>query len=150
MAKPVPRPTPTEQPFYDACAAGKLVLQRCQSCGHVLFYPRTHCDACQSDQLVWENASGAGTIASYTVVRRGVSADFEAPYVIALIDLAEGPRLMSQVVDTGPDALAVGLSVRVDFAAWSEDITLPVFCLYPALNGGDAREQALPKREDDE
>ena len=138
MAKPVPRPTPTEQPFYDACAAGKLVLQRCQSCGHVLFYPRTHCDACQSDQLVWENASGAGTIASYTVLRRGVSADFETPYVIALIDLAEGPRIMSQVVDTGPNALAVGLSVRVDFAAWSEDITLPVFRLHPALNGRDA------------
>ena len=138
MAKPVPRPTPTEQPFYDACAAGKLVLQRCQSCGHVLFYPRTHCDACQSDQLVWENASGAGTIASYTVVRRGVSADFEAPYVIALIDLAEGPRMMSQVVDTGSDALAVGLSVRVDFAAWSEDITLPVFRLHPAPSGADA------------
>ena len=114
------------------------MLQRCQSCGHVLFYPRTHCDACQSDQLVWENASGAGTIASYTVVRRGVSADFEAPYVIALIDLAEGPRMMSQVVDTGPDALAVGLSVRVDFAAWSEDITLPVFRLHPVLNGGNA------------
>ena len=138
MAKPVPRPTPTEQPFYDACAAGKLVLQRCQSCGHVLFYPRTHCDACQSDQLVWEKTSGAGTIVSYTVVRRGVSADFEAPYVIALIDLAEGPRMMSQVVDTGPDALAVGLSVRVDFAAWSEDITLPVFRLHPAPNGADA------------
>ena len=138
MAKPVPRPTPTEQPFYDACAAGKLVLQRCQSCGHVLFYPRTHCDACQSDQLVWENASGAGTIASYTVVRRGVSADFEAPYVIALIDLAEGPRIMSQVVDTGPNALAVGRSVRVDFAAWSEDITLPVFLLDPALVSGEA------------
>ena len=69
------------------------MLQRCQSCGHVLFYPRTHCDACQSDQLVWENASGAGTIASYTVVRRGVSADFEAPYVIALIVLAEGRQL---------------------------------------------------------
>ena len=64
MAKPVPRPTPTEQPFYDACAAGKLVLQHCQNCGHVLFYPRTHCDACQSDQLLWEDASGAGTIAS--------------------------------------------------------------------------------------
>ena len=138
MAKPVPRPTPTEQPFYDACAAGNLVLQRCQSCGHVLFYPRTHCDACQSDQLVWENASGAGTIASYTVVRRGVSADFRPPYVIALIDLAEGPRMMSQVVDTGPDALAVGLSVRVDFATWSEDITLPVFRLHPEPNGGDA------------
>ena len=138
MAKPIPRPTPAEQPFYDACAEGKLVLQRCQHCGHVLFYPRTHCDACQSDQLAWEDASGAGTIASYTVVRRAVSADFEAPYVIALIDLAEGPRMMSQIIDADPDALAVGLSVRVDFAAWSEDITLPVFRLQPALDGGDA------------
>ena len=137
MAKPVPRPTPTEQPFYDACAAGKLVLQRCQSCGHVLFYPRTHCDACQSDQLVCENASGAGTIASYTVVRRGVSADFEAPYVIALIDLAEGPRMMSQIINVDFDALSVGLSVTVDFAFWSEDITLPVFRLLPASDGGD-------------
>ena len=138
MAKPLPRPTPNEQPFYDACAEGKLVLQRCQSCGHVLFYPRTHCDACQSDQLVWEDASGVGSIASYTVVRRGVSADFVPPYVIALIDLAEGPRMMSQIIDTEPDALAVGLSVKVDFAAWSEDITLPLFRLYPALNVGDA------------
>ena len=132
MTKPAPRPTPTEQPFYDACAEGKLMLQRCQNCGHVVFYPRTHCDACQSDQLVWETASGVGTIASYTVVRRGVSADFEAPYVIALIDLAEGPRMMSQIVDADFDALGVGLSVSVDFAAWSEDITLPVFRLHPA------------------
>ena len=136
MTKPLPRPTPTEQRFYDACPAGKLMLQRCQSCGHVLFYPRTHCDACQSEQLVWEDASGAGTIASYTVVRRGVSPDFEAPYVIALIDLAEGPRMMSQIIDADPDALEVGLSVRVDFAAWSEDITLPVFRLHPALDDG--------------
>ena len=136
MTKPAPRPTPTEQPFYDACAEGKLMLQHCQSCGHVVFYPRTHCDACKSDQLVWETASGVGTIASYTVVRRGVSADFEAPYVIALIDLAEGPRMMSQIVDAEPDALAGGLSVKVDFTAWSEDITLPVFRLHPALDDG--------------
>ncbi len=108
------------------------MLQRCQNCGHVVFYPRTHCDACQSDQLVWETASGVGTIASYTVVRRGVSADFAAPYVIALIDLAEGPRMMSQIVDADFEALGVGLSVSVDFAAWSEDITLPVFRLHPA------------------
>ena len=138
MAKPTPRPTPTEQPFYDACARGELVLQHCQNCDHVLFYPRTHCDACQSDQLAWKTASGAGTIASYTVVRRGVSADFEAPYIIALIDLAEGPRMMSQIIDSDSEALAVGLSVKVGFAAWSEDITLPVFRLHPALDAEDA------------
>ena len=138
MAKPLPRPTPTEQPFYDACARGELILQHCQHCGHVLFYPRSHCDACQSEQLVWRRASGAGFIASYTVVRRGVSADFEAPYVIALVDLAEGPRMMSQIVGADLDGLAVGLPVKVDFAAWSEDITLPLFRLHPALDSGDA------------
>ena len=79
----------------------------------------------------------AGRIASYTVVRRGVSADFEAPYVIALIDLEEGPRMMSQIIEADPEALAVGLSVTVDFAAWSEEITLPVFRLHPALAGDD-------------
>ena len=134
MAKPLPRPTPTEQPFYDACALGELILQRCEHCGHVLFYPRTHCDACQSEHLVWQRASGAGVIASYTVVRRGVSADFAAPYVIALVDLVEGPRMMGQIVDVDFDALAVGLSVTVDFVSWSEDITLPVFRLHPALD----------------
>ena len=134
MAKPTPRPTPTEQPFYDACAQHQLILQHCQGCGHVLFYPRTHCDHCQSEQLVWKEASGQGSIASYTIVRRGVSADFEAPYVIALIDLAEGPRMMSQIIEAEPETLAVGLSVSVDFAAWSEDITLPVFRLHHALD----------------
>ena len=128
------RPTPTEQPFYDACARGELTLQHCQHCGHVLFYPRTHCDACQSEQLFGQRASGAGVIASYTVVRRGVSADFEVPYVIALVDLVEGPRMMSQIVDVDFDALAVGVSVNVDFASWSEEITLPVFRLPPAMD----------------
>ena len=71
-------------------------------------------------------------------MRRGVSADFEAPYIIALIDLAEGPRMMSQIIDSDSEALAVGLSVKVDFAAWSEDITLPVFRLHPALDAEDA------------
>lgn len=132
MAKPSPRPTPTEQPFYDACSRGELLLQHCESCAHVLFYPRTHCDQCHSEQLTWQVAAGAGTIASYTVVRRGVSSDFEAPYVIALIDLAEGPRMMSQIVDADTEKLAVGLPVMVDFAQWSEDITLPVFRLQAA------------------
>ncbi len=134
MAKPTPRPTPTEQPFYDACAQHQLILQHCQSCEHVLFYPRTHCDQCHSEQLVWREASGQGSIASFTVVRRSVSANFEVPYIIALIDLAEGPRMMSQIIEAEPEALAVGLAVSVDFALWPEDITLPVFRLHPALD----------------
>jgi len=77
--------------------------------------------------------SGKGTIVSYTVVRRAVSEAFTAPYVIALIDLVEGPRMMSQIVDTEPEALTVGQSVSVAFEAWSDDIKLPVFKLHGVL-----------------
>lgn len=136
MAKPTPRPTPTEAPFYEGCARGELMLQQCQTCQRVLFYPRTHCDGCQSETLSWERASGAGTVASFTVVRRAVSTDFEAPYVIALIDLDEGPRMMSHIVGIDPEAVSVGMPVTVDFAAWTEDITLPVF--RPANSDGSS------------
>lgn len=129
MSRPTPTPTPTEQPFYDACQRGELLLQHCDHCEHVVFYPRTHCDACQGDALSWLPASGEGTIATYTVVRRGVSADFPAPYIIALIDLAEGPRMMSQIIDADPDTVSSGLSVTVDFESWSDSIRLPVFRL---------------------
>ena len=129
MSRPIPRPSPTEQPFYEACARGELKLQYCKPCTRFLFYPRTHCDRCHSPQLDWEQVSGKGTIASYTVVRRAVSEAFTAPYIIALIDLAEGPRMMSQVINAEPDALAVGHTVSVDFAAWSDEIKLPVFRL---------------------
>ncbi|MDA7595138.1 OB-fold domain-containing protein [Luminiphilus sp.] len=129
MSRPTPIPTPTEQPFYDACQRGELLLQHCDHCEHVVFYPRTHCDACQGDALSWLPASGEGTIATYTVVRRGVSADFPAPYIIALIDLAEGPRMMSQIIDADPETVSSGLSVTVDFESWSDSIRLPVFRL---------------------
>lgn len=68
-------------------------------------------------------------IASFTVVRRAVSPAYQAPYVVALIDLAEGPRMMSAIVDAEPEQLAVGVTVAVDFQAWSDDISLPVFRL---------------------
>jgi len=132
MAKPVPRPTPTEKAFYEGCRRSQLLLQQCDDCRHVIFYPRTHCDQCHSEQLSWHASSGHGVIASFTIVRRGVSADFEAPYVIALIDLDDGPRMMSQIIDCDPELIRVDQRVTVDFAPWSEEITLPVFKLHPA------------------
>jgi len=133
MSRPTPRPSPTELPFYEACARGELTLQHCEPCDRFLFYPRTHCDHCHNPALEWQQVSGKGTIASYTVVRRAVSEAFTAPYVIALIDLVEGPRMMSQIVDTEPEALAVGQTLSVAFEAWSEDIKLPVFKLHGVL-----------------
>ena len=134
MSRPTPRPSPTELPFYEACARGELALQHCEPCDRFLFYPRTHCDHCHNPTLNWQRVSGKGTIVSYTVVRRAVSEAFTAPYVIALIDLVEGPRMMSQIVDTKPEALAVGQTVSVAFEAWSDDIKLPVFKLHSVLS----------------
>ena len=81
------------------------------------------CSHCGSRALNWRAVSGKGRIASFTVVRRGVSSAYEAPYVVALIDLQEGPRMMSQIVELNPDTtdLRVGAEVEVSFAVWFFD-----------------------------
>ena len=128
-----PRPTAVSEPYWQGCAEGELRLQHCSSCSSYQFYPRIVCAACGAKDLAWKQASGRGRIASFTVVRRGVSAAYEAPYVIALIDLEERVRLMSQIVvpDPGDDRLRVGAAVRVTFEKWSSDVTVPVFELAP-------------------
>jgi len=115
--------------YIAGCRVGELRLQRCGSCGIYQFYPRIICGSCLSDELEWSAASGRGEIRSFTVVRRPISKAYEAPYVVALIKLEEGPTLMSHIVDCAPEAVAVGLPVQVQFAAWSENVTLPVFTL---------------------
>ncbi len=127
MEKIQPRPTTLSEPYWQGCREGELRLQHCQTCGKAQFYPRLLCSHCQSKDLSWVVASGQGQIASYTVVRRGVSEAYPAPYIVALIHLAEGPRLMSHIVDTDPDEIAVGDHVQVMFTAWSQEMTLPVF-----------------------
>ena len=127
MQRPLPTPSPLEQPYFDGCREGELRLQTCNHCHRAQFYPRVLCSHCGHDDLSWQPASGLGVVASFTVARRAVSQAFEAPYVIALIDLEEGVRLMSHVVDVDPDAVTVGLPVTVAFEAWSEDVTMPIF-----------------------
>jgi uncharacterized OB-fold protein len=127
MSKVLPRPTETSAPYWAGCAEGVLRLQQCNACQQYQFYPRIFCSHCGNNELQWREASGRGRIASYTVVQRGVSKDYPAPYVVILVDLEEGPRMMSSLVETEPDSVAVGASVKVEFAAWSEDTTVPVF-----------------------
>ncbi len=129
MTRVLPRPTPTTQLWFDGCQEGELRLQYCPDCGSYQFYPRTLCTSCAGLNLEWRAASGCGRIASFSIVRRGVSKAYVAPYTVALIDLEEGPRMMSMIVDAEPEAVSVGALVQVDFEAWSEDITMPVFKL---------------------
>jgi hypothetical protein len=105
--------------FWEAWAAGRLLIQRCESCGHAQFYPRIICVACGSAKPQWVDASGRGVIYSYTVVRRAPSAVFAdfVPYVIALVDLEEGPRLMANVIADDLAAVQCGVRVQADAGA---------------------------------
>jgi uncharacterized OB-fold protein len=107
-------------------------MQRCVGCQAYQFYPRTICSHCGGRDLEWSVVSGRGQIKSFTTVRRGISRAYEAPYVIALINLEEGPCMMSSLVGCGPDTVVVGARVSVAFESWSTDIEMPVFKLVKA------------------
>lgn len=125
-----PAPDPDTEAFWSASTEGRLLVQRCTVCGHHQLYARAHCLACRST-VEWVEASGEGTVYSYTVVHQPFSRRFAdvAPYVVALVDLAEGPRLMTNVVDCEPDEVEVGAAVRVSFHPVSEEASLPLFVL---------------------
>ena len=135
MNRILPRPTELSRPYWDGCGEGILRLQQCLECSRFQFYPRIICSHCGSSQLHWQVASGRGVIASFTIVQRGISAAYPAPYVVALIDLEEGPRMMSQVIDPDPRRLHIGAPVDVAFESWSEGIKLPVFRLSDHARG---------------
>ncbi|HMO96888.1 MAG TPA: Zn-ribbon domain-containing OB-fold protein [Tepidiformaceae bacterium] len=125
---PLPTPTPISQPFWDAAREHRLTLQRCSN-GHVFYYARSHCPKCLSNQLTWFDASGKGTVYSYTVARRPTSWEFEndGDFVIAVIELEEGPRMTSRLVEIDPDAVRIGQAVEVVFDDINGEIALPYF-----------------------
>ena len=127
--KHLPRPTAQSRPFWDGCREGRLLLQKCSVCGLCQFYPRLMCVHCDAETLEWSEAAGSGRIASFTIVRRAVSAAYapEAPYVVALVALDEGPVMMSNIVDCDPESLDVGTRVRVLFEEWTPEISVPKF-----------------------
>jgi len=129
IEKPIPVITTESRPFWDGCRDGRLMLQQCGDCGGWIYYPRALCTHCHSDNLEWKQASGEGVIYSYTVCRRPAGPAFkeEVPYVVALIDLKEGPRMLSNVIGCAPEAVRIGQDVRVRFEALNDEVTLPKF-----------------------
>lgn len=112
-----PEVSPEAEPFWEATGSGRLMLQRCPACSAPVWYPRGMCPGCGGTTLEWFEASGAGTVYSFTVVRRGATGAYRdvGPYVLAYVELAEGPRVLTNVVDCDPDTLEVGTSVRALF-----------------------------------
>jgi uncharacterized OB-fold protein len=129
--KPLPVINEESRPFWEGCKRHELVLQHCAACGAFQYYPRALCRACHSDRLGWEPVSGEGSIYSYTVCHRPAGPAFtpDVPYVVALIALAEGPRMVSNIVTDDPDAVRIGQPVRVTFEDVTDEITLPKFVL---------------------
>ncbi len=128
VARPLPQPTPETQHFWDGTRAGELRLQRCDDCSNVYFPPRPFCPGCGSKAVQIFAASGKGTLHSYVINERPHPA-WDEPYAIAIVELAEGPRMMSNITSCPqtPEALQLDMELTVDFTPVSDDITLPLF-----------------------
>jgi uncharacterized protein len=135
VEKSLPAPAPNVNPevkvFWDGTAEGKLLLPHCNECQTVIWYPRPFCPACGSLSVRWEPASGKGTIYTYTVNRRGAGDLPEyrdpGPYVLAYVELAEGPRIMTNIVDCDVDSVKIGQAVEVVFHDTGQGTALPRF-----------------------
>jgi uncharacterized OB-fold protein len=124
-------PTPDEatQPWWDACREHKLLIQRCNGCGKAQLYPRPFCATCWAEDLSWEQASGRATLYTWSVVYANDLPPFgpRVPYVAAIVDLEEGPRIMTNLYDVELDAIEGGMALTVGFRTETDTITLPVF-----------------------
>ncbi len=127
--KPVPIVNPWARPFWDGANDGRLMIQRCDDCRQHIFYPRVACPHCFSERLAWVQASGRGTVYSYTVVCNNAPSAFapDVPYVVAVIQLAEGVRMLSNIVQCDLDALCCDMQVEVTFERLNEEFALPGF-----------------------
>jgi uncharacterized protein len=113
VRRPRPTPSPATEAFWAATAEHRFLLQRCASCSTAQFYPKVTCTTCGAQELTWEEASGRGTLHTFTVARRATHPAFEGaePYVVAIVELAEGPKVTSNVVECDVDAVRVGMQL---------------------------------------
>ena len=127
MSAQIPQPLidSDSRMYWEGLALGELRLQRCDACSRYVFYPRSICPHCFSNQLSWVTATGKGTIYSYTVAHQA----HEVPFVIAIVELEEGVRMMTRIVGAQRERIAIGQPVRVTFESVDENVTLPYFQL---------------------
>jgi uncharacterized protein len=125
----LPTIEPESQPFWDAAREHRFLLRRCLHCGALHHYPRPFCPVCWSEDVVWEEASGLGTLYTFSAIFVNDLPPFNErlPYVAAAVDLDEGPRVMTNIVDADPADLRVGMPVEVAYRQLTAEITAPVF-----------------------
>jgi uncharacterized OB-fold protein len=130
-SKPLPRPLSPEvtRPFWEAAKRHELVIPRCTICDHLFFYPRSECPRCLSNHLEWMQVSGRGRLHTYTVVYQPANAAFrdDTPYIYAVVQLDEGPRMVSNVVQCEIDAVRVDMPLEAIFDDVTPEWTLVKF-----------------------
>jgi uncharacterized protein len=127
--KPVPRPSPESEHYWQAARARRLELPRCNACGKMWFPPSQSCPNCLSADFAWTPVSGFGKVFSFVTYHRVYHPAFagDVPYVVALVELDEGPRLLTNIVGVPPDKVACDLRVKVVFDDYGEDVAVPKF-----------------------
>ena len=116
LPNPAPMVTSTTEAFWKSTSEGRFILQRCDACDLVVWFPRKHCPECWSENLATFDASGEGTVYSYTIIRKVANEYKQAtPFVVAYVELAEGPRIMTNIVGCDVDSVRVGMPVAIEF-----------------------------------
>ncbi len=129
LSKPMPVPDEISAPFFDGARDGKLMLQHCVSCGMWSFPVRERCPHCFAAALQWRQASGCGTLYTFTVMHQVMNPGFASavPYNVAQVDLEEGVRMVSNIVGIPNDALRIGMKLQAVFEAVGDNVSLPKF-----------------------
>ena len=130
----LPTPEGDTFEFWEGTKNNRLLIRHCEDCGEYSYYPRSFCPKCWSENVAWYEASGKATLYTWSVIYSNDMPPFKdrIPYVAAIVDLEEGPRMMTNIIDTEFDDLKVGMALSVTFQAISEDFTIPVFVPTPA------------------
>jgi uncharacterized protein len=130
-AKPIPVPQPESDRYWEGTRRRELWLRKCLDCGDAYFYPRDICPKCHSRKTDWIRASGRGTVFTFAIVHRAPHPGFgpDAPYITAIIELEEGPKIPSNLVgiEADPEMIAIGMPVQVIYEKVTDEITLPKF-----------------------
>ena len=127
--KPLPTIEPETEEFWKAAKRHELFLQRCNACEEVIHFPRVMCYRCLSEDLGWIKSTGLGSVYSFTIIHQVAHLGFESevPYVYAIIDLDDGARMISNVVNIEPSTVEVGMRVQVTFDDVTPEISIPKF-----------------------
>ncbi|SHI86366.1 hypothetical protein SAMN02745216_00686 [Desulfatibacillum alkenivorans DSM 16219] len=129
MTRPLPDVQPWSRPFWEAAKNGELLVQHCMDCAANIFYPRKYCPECWSGNLDWIKSSGKAVVYSFSTAYDMVEPRFweDLPYTIAFVDLPEGVRMMTRIVECDPEDISIGMEVKVTWRKLNDDFFLPYF-----------------------